>query len=956
VVGHHQEQKDVIIAEFNSFDHVSAGTFADQLGFQQYGLEFPTTSGWTGTVTMVTGWDGTGQAISAPAGVLYTIPSSGGITLNTFDVAIVRVRFKPLSLASERTILSIRNGGVDEIHLMLTTGGFLKVDPGDESTAGPWTSAKHTALVVGTWYNIEFGVYVHDTAGQVRVRLNGIFVSDLKLDNVDTHGAAPSPATTKFNRIRIDNADGVYDDFYLKLGNGSLLEEEFLTTKSGNPKVLTLFPIGPGTYEEWSGTGGAGTHFQDIDDVTADGDTTVLTTGSKGARESWRFQGLVAPGSITTTPTTPQQPGQTAPGNFSSDLWETTFQALPVHQQGQYHMDIDDDFSLLSPGRLQADLTVTGPGGRKRTEIGLWDPAESSEILLKDPVGSTRWYSWGFELPSNWVQSVHKSVITQWYESQDPPVLNPPMSLEVVRTEIRVVQSLLTGRRILARIPDVIGKTHRFEVKAKWSNTTSGYFLMWHNGVQIINQQNFANVNHPSPGVFFKMGVYLPGVPNGNYPVGFNRKIILNYYFRGSKQADSADQVADVAVQAPPVTASLPTQVPIVLSGILAVGTVYYARNNVSAEKIRHFFRINAVDYYHSAAPVEVQINYKYENKLWILSPSTGQQWSAQELNTAEAGLSRYTDGNSDHVRISQGVVLAMVIDAKDPEVDSPEDADLPGAISLLTQKTHRLASLWKIQREDGKVFRFADHNAQIIFDGATYKPAGGFDASARRKESGLRVANLEIRGALTSDDITVNDLRAGRYRNAKITEYLVDWKYPWAGSMETSVYWIADVKFSGSGFIVQLAGTPQRLRVGVGSYYSRSCRYDLGNARCKVNLFALTLFNCEVVTVVDQRNFTATHPALAGLPDDWFNFGRLVFTSGDNINLVSDVKGFLTATSQFEIQLEAHFTIAPGVFFNVEPGCNKLFTGDCTTKYNNRINFGGFPFLPGSDRVLKTP
>jgi len=42
------------------------------------------------------------------------------------------------------------------------------------------------------------------------------------------------------------------------------------------------------------------------------------------------------------------------------------------------------------------------------------------------------------------------------------------------------------------------------------------------------------------------------------------------------------------------------------------------------------------------------------------------------------------------------------------------------------------------------------------------------------------------------------------------------------------------------------------------------------------------------------------------------------------------------------------------GDVFTIYPGCQKRLQQDCITKFSNGINFGGFPYLPGIDKMLR--
>ena len=281
-----------------------------------------------------------------------------------------------------------------------------------------------------------------------------------------------------------------------------------------------------------------------------------------------------------------------------------------------------------------------------------------------------------------------------------------------------------------------------------------------------------------------------------------------------------------------------------------------------------------------------------------------------------------------------------------------------PALESLRINKTHRFATCWKIEREDGEIFYFTNHNHNIILDGNTYTPAGGFNASARQKQTALKADNFEIVGMLTSSAITEDDLRAGRYRKTKVTEQMVDWKYPWMGIFQTALYWITKVKFTGEFWEAQMEGLTRWLNPRVGDVYGRECRHQLGNTLCTVSLGPIT--ESGAVSAVDptfpRKIFNTTGLSTSTL--DYFNYGKLTWTSGANDGLEVDVKDY-RASDLFELQLNLPFDVEIGDTFDVIPGCDKT-QDDCKNKFSqpsgNFVNYGGFPFIPGTDRTTSSP
>jgi len=261
------------------------------------------------------------------------------------------------------------------------------------------------------------------------------------------------------------------------------------------------------------------------------------------------------------------------------------------------------------------------------------------------------------------------------------------------------------------------------------------------------------------------------------------------------------------------------------------------------------------------------------------------------------------------------------------------------------------LCTLYVITRTDGVILRFTDHDQEILFSSNIYYPGVGFNASAAQKQSGMRSRNRDALGVITSDSITNDDLRAGRYRDAKVEELLVAWDDLALGAFYTNTYWIDEVTFSVEEWQGTLAGITTWLEKEIGSYYTRDCRFVLGDAQCGKNLASFT-FTGAVTAVTTSR--TRFQSGLANA-DGYFNYGKLTWTGGANLNLVADVKTYLNASGDVALWLALPFDIVIGDTFVIVAGCDKLFT-TCKTKFSNGVRFGGFPYIPGGDVARATP
>jgi uncharacterized phage protein (TIGR02218 family) len=279
------------------------------------------------------------------------------------------------------------------------------------------------------------------------------------------------------------------------------------------------------------------------------------------------------------------------------------------------------------------------------------------------------------------------------------------------------------------------------------------------------------------------------------------------------------------------------------------------------------------------------------------------------------------------------------------------------GMQSLLESKTHRFANCWKVTRQDNEVFLFTDHDTDLVLsDGQTYTPTnGGLSASSIRKESGLKEQNVENNGILNSDAITADDLRAGRYRGAEVYQYKVNWLVPWMGAYETIRYWIISTSFDGEQWKAECMGLTKWLRHRVGEIVTRDCRHKVYDGKCGLTKGSYADTGSVTSITTERLKFVVSGDVT--VPDaGYFDYGELVWDTGDNAGLTSEVLLHTKSPSvELELILPTPFDIAGADTFTVYAGCDLLFS-TCVDKFANGNNHGGFLFVPGQDRAMASP
>ncbi|MBA3520629.1 MAG: DUF2163 domain-containing protein [Rhizobiales bacterium] len=278
-----------------------------------------------------------------------------------------------------------------------------------------------------------------------------------------------------------------------------------------------------------------------------------------------------------------------------------------------------------------------------------------------------------------------------------------------------------------------------------------------------------------------------------------------------------------------------------------------------------------------------------------------------------------------------------------------------PALAAHLATGTTTLCTCWRVERQDGAVFGFTDHDRTIVFGEVNHEPATGLDASDAVAHAGLQVGGLEVTGAFASDRITENDLAAGLYDNARVESWLVNWAEP-AERHRMRVGSIGEVKRDGVTFTAEFRSLSHALDQERGRMFRATCDADLGDGRCKVDLAGTDWTASAAVLATDGfGRLTALVPG--NRPTGFFDAGALLFASGLNAGLRTEVLRHVRdgEGDHFELWQVTAEPIAPGDAFTVSAGCDKRFE-TCLGRFGNDVNFRGFPHMPGNDFALSYP
>lgn len=265
-------------------------------------------------------------------------------------------------------------------------------------------------------------------------------------------------------------------------------------------------------------------------------------------------------------------------------------------------------------------------------------------------------------------------------------------------------------------------------------------------------------------------------------------------------------------------------------------------------------------------------------------------------------------------------------------------------------------APYWWIMRvwlTDGTDLALCGGNRNITVGAIEYVAGATPDGTDLEFMSTIEVSNLDIEGPLASPSITADELRVGKWDNAKILLSLVNFEHPEYGAIVIQKGWLGKVWEDGSKFRAEFRSLKSAYKAVIVENVISTCLATLGDARCGKDISELIVTG--VVDSIDTDNVTI-HDATRTEPPhasgtSYFIGGKLTWTSGANTGRSMEIREATTGVLQLGLAMPDE--VLPGDEYELTPGCSKL-GGDCKTTFDNKVNFRGFEFLGGNNLLVQ--
>lgn len=263
------------------------------------------------------------------------------------------------------------------------------------------------------------------------------------------------------------------------------------------------------------------------------------------------------------------------------------------------------------------------------------------------------------------------------------------------------------------------------------------------------------------------------------------------------------------------------------------------------------------------------------------------------------------------------------------------------------------LCEIWKMVARDGAVVAFAAHTRDLTFNSQLYS-AGPFEPSTSTRRISLQADSAQVSGVFNST-ITEADVRAGRWKMARITKEIVNYMDLTMGSVAKQVGRAGSFNTQGQAFTVEFFSLTRLLDQQIGDLTSPIDRNrkidDLG-----INVASFT-FAATVTAVTDRRTFTVNYNQPSA---NYFQYGLVQWTAGLNVNAPKmEIKSSTTSgvTTVIVLQLAMPYNVQVGDTLNLIAGYNGT-REMARDRFGATaiLNFNGEPDIPGLASLITYP
>lgn len=244
-----------------------------------------------------------------------------------------------------------------------------------------------------------------------------------------------------------------------------------------------------------------------------------------------------------------------------------------------------------------------------------------------------------------------------------------------------------------------------------------------------------------------------------------------------------------------------------------------------------------------------------------------------------------------------------------------------------------------------GPVVRLTTYPYDLTMSNATvYMTDAGYEQTAYSATTNFSPSAIDLTGIAGIAGISRDQIASGVFDNARVYVFKCNFLSPVEDYEPVTSGFFGKATLENDRYRIEGMSLIDALNQSVGKTYTAACSRTFGDSGCQKALAPLSVTG----TLTSVSSALVVRDSSRSEASDYFSAGTIQFTSGRNSGLKPlEIKayaadGTITTFESFYYLPEA------GDSYVMVPGCRKRLE-DCRDKWNNVVNYFGFPNVPTS-------
>ncbi len=258
--------------------------------------------------------------------------------------------------------------------------------------------------------------------------------------------------------------------------------------------------------------------------------------------------------------------------------------------------------------------------------------------------------------------------------------------------------------------------------------------------------------------------------------------------------------------------------------------------------------------------------------------------------------------------------------------------------------------SCGRVVCRSGLTIRIAAYPFDLTMSNSTvYQAGSGFEYSGYTAEASFAASVVDLEGFVGYAGITRDKLASGLFDGAECYYFTTNFLAPVEDQQPDMKAVFGKTTLDDERYKIEQMALVDLLGQDFGLTYTAGCQKKFGGQEyggCGVDLGPITVTGTitHVPSAFQVRDSARTEAT------DYFGWGYLTFTSGDNAGLAAIRVDSHASDGTLTLMQAPYYAVTVGTTYNLVPGCRGRLE-DCRDKHGNIPRFGGDPWIPQSSQ-----